>query len=320
MADERVETVGEFEMLWDCDHCEAKRLLGKSQRHCPQCGGVQNPDKRYFPKDGEFVAATGHDYEGADRVCASCQAPMGAKASNCTNCGAAMDGVKEVAGVAPPAPAPAKKGSSHIFLIVGVIVLVCVAIWWRCVRKVDATLAVSGHTWSTTVAIESWDDVEHKVWRNELPASVAAMASCAREERSKQQVPDGETCKDQKVDNKDGTFKVVKKCTPRTRAEPVYDDKCRYTIREWHRVDEAKASGTGTTLGWAANVPPAPKDLMNVMVGTRRPGAKGQKLDLVFGTQTCADVSESLWRKYKDGDKVKLEVRASSGDIVCSGL
>ena len=23
-----------YEMLWDCDHCDTKGLLGKSQRHC----------------------------------------------------------------------------------------------------------------------------------------------------------------------------------------------------------------------------------------------------------------------------------------------
>ena len=40
-------------MLWDCDHCDARGLLGKSQRYCANCGAPQNPDKRYFPKEGE---------------------------------------------------------------------------------------------------------------------------------------------------------------------------------------------------------------------------------------------------------------------------
>ena len=35
--------------------------------------------------------------------------------------------------------------------------------------------------------------------------------------------------------------------------------------------------------------------------------------------QTC-DVSESVWRKYSDNQTAAVEVRASSGDVVCSSL
>ena len=80
MADEeRVESQGFYEMLWDCDHCETKGLLAKSQRHCAECGAPQNPDKRYFPKEGEEKRVDGHSYEGADRTCPACSAPMGAR-------------------------------------------------------------------------------------------------------------------------------------------------------------------------------------------------------------------------------------------------
>src|SRR6185369_9036266 len=130
---EREETVGTYEMLWDCDHCGAKGMLGASQRHCAECGAQQNPDKRYFPKEGEEKRIDGHQYEGADRHCGSCNAPMGARAKNCTNCGAPMDGsVKEVKGVQAPAPPPPKKrGKGMLFVILGVILLLCVGIWWR---------------------------------------------------------------------------------------------------------------------------------------------------------------------------------------------
>ena len=29
-----------FEMLWDCSYCSAKKLLGLTHRHCPNCGGT----------------------------------------------------------------------------------------------------------------------------------------------------------------------------------------------------------------------------------------------------------------------------------------
>src|SRR5688572_26936927 len=106
MAEEQrtQEADGVFEMLWDCEFCETKGLLGKSQRHCPECGGKQNPDKRYFPPPDREIRIDGHKYEGADFVCPSCQAAVGAAAKNCTNCGSPLDGktVKGVATVEPP--------------------------------------------------------------------------------------------------------------------------------------------------------------------------------------------------------------------------
>ena len=45
-----------YEMLWDCEYCDMPKLLGVSQRFCPNCGAAQNPDKRYFPEDEDKVA------------------------------------------------------------------------------------------------------------------------------------------------------------------------------------------------------------------------------------------------------------------------
>ena len=67
MSQTREESQGFFEMLWDCEYCDARGLLAKSQRHCANCGAQQNADKRYFPKEGEQVRVDGHIYEGADR-------------------------------------------------------------------------------------------------------------------------------------------------------------------------------------------------------------------------------------------------------------
>src|SRR5689334_11908758 len=120
-------------MLWDCDHCGTKGLLGKSQRHCPECGAKQNPDKRYFPKEGEEQRIEGHNYEGADRSCGSCGAPQSAKAKNCTNCGAPLDGAAEVRGVPAPAAAPPPKQRRRWWipvLIIAVIGLGIFGIWY----------------------------------------------------------------------------------------------------------------------------------------------------------------------------------------------
>ena len=41
---------------------------------------------------------------------------------------------------------------------------------------------------------------------------------------------------------------------------------------------------------------------------------------LDFGTDRSCEVADSVWQKHKDGEKLKLEVRASSGDVVCDSL
>ncbi|HET9484559.1 MAG TPA: hypothetical protein VFO79_11435, partial [Xanthomonadales bacterium] len=74
---ERVESQGFYEMLWDCGYCDTKGLLGKSQRHCANCGAKQNPDKRYVPTEEQKQRIEGHKYEGSDRTCPSCHSPMG---------------------------------------------------------------------------------------------------------------------------------------------------------------------------------------------------------------------------------------------------
>ena len=60
MGQEREESQGYYEMLWDCEFCDARGLLAKSQRYCANCGAPQNADKRYFPKEGEERRVDGH--------------------------------------------------------------------------------------------------------------------------------------------------------------------------------------------------------------------------------------------------------------------
>ena len=45
-----------YEMLWNCQFCGTKKLLAKTHKHCPNCGGAQDPRWRFFPSDAEKVA------------------------------------------------------------------------------------------------------------------------------------------------------------------------------------------------------------------------------------------------------------------------
>jgi hypothetical protein len=314
MSSERVESEGFYEMLWDCDHCGTKGLLGKSQRHCPECGAPQNPDKRYFPSAEQQTKVEGHSYEGADRHCPACNAPMAAKAKNCTQCGSPLDGSKEVRGVA--APVAPKKPRRRIWpYIVIALVLLGVAIWWFFIRTRNAEVTVKGHRWERVVTIEQYGDYEESAWRDQMPSG-ASLPVCHRKQRSTRKVQSGEECHTEKVDKKDGTFEQVKRCKPTYRSEPVDDDWCTFRVRRWKQVDQAKASGTGTAAAWPAQLPAADTP---ATLGAKRSGARKQTLTLDFGGDSC-DVNEATWNKYSDGQKVKVEVRARSGSVVCSSL
>ena len=320
MGQEREESQGFFEMLWDCDHCDTRGLLAKSQRYCANCGAPQNPDKRYFPKEGEQVRVDGHAFEGADRLCPACSAPQSAKAKNCTHCGSVLDGAAEVHGVAAAAPpvAQAKQRPRRRRwpFVVAVLAIFGVGIWWKCVRTQEAQVVIAAHRWERSVSLEEFAERQEEAWRNEVPAD-ATLPICHERERSKRQVEDGEDCHMERRDKKDGTFEQVKKCKPKYRSEPVMDSWCRFTARRWRPIDSVKASGSGLTPAWPTNLPAAD---VPASFGARRQGKRTETLTLEFTGHGSCDVADAVWRKYSDGQKLKVEVRASSGDVVCGSL
>jgi hypothetical protein len=313
---ERTESQGFYEMLWDCDHCDTKGLLAKSQRHCANCGAPQSAYKRYFPTDEQKKRVDGHVYEGADRYCPSCKAPMGAKAKACTQCGSPLDGSKTVEGVKPAAPPPPKKKRPIWPFVLAGIALFIFLIWFFFIRTKTAQMEVSAHRWETAVAIEEFKEVEESAWKNEAAKDGTAMR-CISKQRSSKQIPDGEECHIEKHDKKDGTFEQVNVCKTKYKSEPINDDWCTYTVRRWKKVDELKANGNGMAMAWPANVPPS--DNLPIL-GNKRAGAKTEKHIVDFGKKGSCDVSEAMWKKLSDGQKVKIEVRARSGDLVCDTI
>lgn len=315
---ERTESQGFYEMLWDCDHCDTKGLLGKSQRHCPECGAKQNPDKRYFPKEGEQRRVDGHKYEGADRSCGSCGAPQSAKAHNCTHCGASLDGAAAVKGVvtAPPPPKPKMRWWIPA-LIIAVVGAGIFGIWYRFIRKRSEVMTVTAHRWERVIPVEEYNDFREEGWREEVPGDARAV-SCHKKQRTTKRIEDGEECRDVKEDRKDGTFEVVRKCTPKYRDEPVDDDWCSFRVQRWKELADgaARSSGTGLQPTSPTNLPPANAQ---PVIGARRAGKQRETLTLELGKHRCP-VPEATWRKHKDGDKLTVKVLASTGELVCDSL
>ncbi len=85
-----------YQMLWDCAYCGTQGLLALDHKHCPACGGAQDPKWRYFPSDDQKVAVEDHVFTGKDRLCPACETPNGGEAKFCSNCGSDLDGAKEV--------------------------------------------------------------------------------------------------------------------------------------------------------------------------------------------------------------------------------
>ena len=312
----REETLGVYEMLWDCTHCDAKKLLGKTHRHCPNCGAPQDETRRYFPSDADKVKVADHVFTGVDRTCTACGTPQSAKAEHCGNCGAPLGEAKAVPLVSDRKPVATRP--TRWWIVVLVLFALGFLIWFQCIRKKTVSMTVTGHRWSTSIAIEEFREVGEEAWRDQVPSG-ARQLSCSRKQRTTRSVPDGEDCRMEKVDKGDGTFAEVQKCTPRTRQEGVDDDYCRFQIDRWTQVDALKQAGQGLSAAWAT--PPAFATQQGQ--GARRVGAKQATyvLELNDGkkTRTC-EVGEATWKKYKDGQAIKAKVRASSGELVCSSL
>lgn len=312
----RQESLGHYEMLWDCGHCETKKLLGKTHRHCPHCGAPQDERARYFPSDADKVRVEDHQFTGADKKCASCGAAQSAKADHCGQCGAPLGEAGRVKLVEPARPA--RKTSNLLWYVLFGLVVVAVLVWFMCIRKRDIALEVTGHRWAAVQELEEFREVTEETWRDEVPPGARAL-SCHKKQRSTRSVPDGEDCKTEKVDKGDGTFEEVRTCTPRTRQEGVDDDFCRFMIDRWTKVEELAAKGQGLEVAWPA-VPPSP---IQDGYGARRAGKRRATytLELSDGKQarTC-DLAEATWKKYQPGQKVKAQVRARSGELVCSSL
>lgn len=322
--------VGVYEMWWDCEYCGTTKLLGKTNRHCPNCGAAQNAEKRYLPPKGEEQAVN-TTFDGSDVRCPACATPNGAKAHNCRQCGSPLDGSAEVKKVAtrdnasPGAPAPAaavpSKPKRWPWVVGGVAVLLlgtCVvgALW-----KKEVTATVRGHAWSRSIDIEALQAVNESSWCDGMPADAYAVSK-SREQRSTKKVPDGETCTTKDVDRGDGTFERREVCKPKYRDEPVYDQKCRYTVDRWRKSRAAVAQGDalspepqwpGFTLGRTGHC-----------LGCEREGPHHERYvvkleDQERKTHDC-EKPQAVWQRFAVGATRPLKVRVMTGAADCDSL
>lgn len=310
-----------YEMLWDCETCATKGLLGTSHRHCPQCGAAQDPARRYFPPVGEEVEARNHVYVGVDWNCAYCQSPNSAAAKCCVNCGAGRDGAKPVLAtvdapvaeppVVPVVPVvPAKRHFGRwLAAALGIAMLILIGMFFT---TRETAVEITGHAWERRIAIERYSAVSEDAWCDSLPSGAYAV-SRSREVRSQRQVEAGQDCIEKRVDMGDGSFTKKRECTPRYRDEPVYDERCHFRVNRWQVARQV-----------VANQDSAPNPTWPLVghlqggsaLGAEREAGRRERyiLNLAGAGKTWqCDVDAALWERLRDGSQVSLGVRLTGG-------
>ncbi len=321
-----------YEMLWNCEFCGASKLLGKTHRHCPQCGAAQDPAARYFPPEEEKVAVQDHVFFGADWECGNCKTPNSSASAFCGNCGSSKDGTSTVelahdrdskaekaaaeAAAAEEPPEKSGKGKSLgccVIVVFGALALFCAVsnLWTQ-----SSSFTVSGHSWERTIQVEEYAEVSASDWCDDMPSKAHDVRE-SRKERSTERVADGQDCKTANVDNGDGTFRQEEECTTRYREEPVYDEWCTYTIEKWTEARVARASGQDLSPTWPdANA----KTCTSVREGCQREGTRNETYIVTLtgdGEDHTCDFSESKWRGLSDGATVDAEVSVLMGGVQC---
>lgn len=344
-----------YEMLWDCKYCGTKKLLGKTHRFCPNCGAAQDPDARYFPADDEKVAVEDHVFVGADKICPACDTLNSGNAEFCQQCGAPLtdaaraktladdqvihegsgeqflsSGSRDLAKEAFDAemqrvgvqPTPGQRGGRNwlVYAIVGVIALVIIGVLVTIFWRQDESAYVVGHSWEREIHIEEFTAVSDSAWCDAMPMG-AYRVTRREEQRSSRQVQDGEECSMRRVDQGDGTFREQRECRPVYRSEPVYDDRCYFTIDRWVPSREVVANGQSLTDGpyW----PQMQLREGGECLGCEREAGQTERyvVELRAGdkTYTCA-VDERQWQSMAVESAWTFSVGVISGQPDCDSL
>lgn len=342
-----------YEMLWDCKFCGTKKLLGKTHRFCPNCGAAQDPNTRYFPSDAEKVAVEDHEYFGEDKICPACGALNSARAEFCVQCGSPLTAAARARRLADQAraehevfessgsrdlvkeqfdaemqrvgvqPKPGTKRGGLSPLAIGLVAVgalavigILVALFW----KQDTTVYVTGHTWERVIQIEQYGPQPDSAWCDSLPAGAYSITR-RTEQRSVRQVPDGQDCRVVRSDRGDGTFTERTECTPRYRQEPVYDERCYFTVDRWTYARDVRAHGD--SLDDAPIWPDTRIQRTGTCIGCEREGRRSEtyRVSLRTGDSTyVCDVPLERWRAMPVESTWKVAVGVITRQPDCRSL
>lgn len=346
-----------YEMQWDCKYCGSNKLLGKTHRFCPNCGAAQDPKSRYFPSDEEKVAVEDHEYHGADLICSACDTLNSANSTFCQQCGAPLENAKRASiledgtmiadgeafqssgprdlagerfkaqmegmGYDPETRKKKKEGGGFnwkTLLIIGVLIALIGGCIYTFTATSEADVVVEGHSWERVIEVDAFSAIRSSSWQDQVPGDAYGV-SCRREQRSTRQIPDGEDCSTRRVDNGDGTYREQRVCSPRYRSEPVYDQKCNYTVNRW--APSRQVTSSGSSLQDAPSWPNANLRQTGTCLGCEREGGRQEQYIVHFRqddkTYTCA-FSQGDWTNFPIESVWTMEIGVVTGQPDCSSI
>jgi len=311
-----------FEMMWDCSYCDTKKLLGKSHKHCPNCGTAQDPTQRYFPPDEEKIAVEDHEYVGRDIICGFCDAPNSALAKFCTECAGPMDGTKTVqlinegGEITNQTPKPKQTKNSAIqwffgIIAFGVIILLVLSL------EEEKKVTVSGHSWSRSIEVEKYKLVTKENWQDRVPTN-GKIQSCKNKKRDTKKIEDGEECSTIKKDNGDGTYNESETCETKYKTVPIYDDWCKYEIKKWTVVRTETETGNDLQPSWPT-VSMRTCDM--VALNCEREGKRKSVYSVLLKDEKnkihdCS-FEENKWKEIQEGNSKTMSFGSVTGLIDC---
>lgn len=191
------------------------------------------------------------------------------------------------------------------------------ALWTK-----DVEVAVERHEWVREIDVERMAARADSAWCDSMPGD-AYDVSRTREERSRNQVADGEECHDVRSDNGDGTFSTSTECSTKYRSEPVYDDRCHFTVNRWGLERTARNTGFGLfpEPAWPATYMRAGSCLGCEKEGERREILAVAMRDRADRSKTFRCVlDQPRWRMLGDGQLLRIKVRVITGGAVCDSV
>lgn len=328
-----------YEMMWDCPFCGTQKLLGKTHRHCPNCGAAQDPALRYFPTEAEKVAVEDHQFVGRDKVCPNCNGLNAAPAEFCGNCGAsqekampaelvtegdlavAANAVSPQSAAAVPANALTRTGAgSRVPFALAIIAVLVAGGIFLFTRTQAQTVTAVDHAWEREIRVEQFQRARDTAWQDQVP-SAAYDSTCQRRQRDTRRIPDGETCRTVRTDNGDGTFTEREQCQTNYREEPIYDQWCTFNINRWDY--ERSVTTTGDSLAIAPVWGAVSLDCTASRLGCEREADRQERYSVTFQgdgeTYTCV-YGLREWLDIPVESTWTIEVRQFGGGAVCDSL
>jgi hypothetical protein len=323
-----------YQMMWDCKFCGTQKLLGITDKFCPNCGANQDPLWRYFPSDADKKAVSdpNYKYAGVDKICTFCQTPNSANGNFCKQCGGdlaeaasakvrgkvlagseADKGVvddhalekfkKEQAAIAPQG----NKGGIPIWLIGLAVLFIGGIIGFISLSNstYKAKLEVTEMAWQRVITVEQLQTLAKSDWREDVPGD-AYDRTCNTRDRTFTRSEEYQ-CGTEKIDRGDGSFVEQPKYCSRQVEYTKPDSFCAYKVDRWIYVRDIETKGgPNDPVQWGVFTP----------TRTTREGGRLESYKVGFkGLAESANKKftyetskESAWRRFSVGRSYEVDI------------